>query len=103
MTSRWRRCPSRWTSVGEKLPRYDATSDSLLSGLYEDLNEGRILLSDEAMLLDRSCLVYGGALHGSIESFLSYRENCYLHSESVSYTINQPERKGAKPQNDTTQ
>ena len=57
-----------------KLPRYDATSGSLPSGLYEDLNEGRILLSDEAMLLDRSCLVYGGALHGSIESFLSYKE-----------------------------
>ena len=74
MTSRWRRCSSRRTSVGAKLPRYDAPSGSQPSGLYEDLNEGRIFLSDEAMLLDRSCLVYGGALHGSIESFLSYKE-----------------------------
>ena len=74
MTSRWRRCPSRKTSVGAKRLRYDAPSSSLPSGLYEDLNEGGILLSDEAMLLDRLCLVYGGALHGSIESFLSYKE-----------------------------
>ena len=74
MALRWRRCPSRRTSVGAKRPRYDTPSSELPSGLYEDLNEGRILLSDEATLLDQSCLVYGGALHGSIESVLSYNE-----------------------------
>ena len=42
-------------------------------GGYEELNEERSLLPDGATLLDRSRLVYGGALHSSIECFLSDR------------------------------
>lgn len=42
-------------------------------GGYEELNEEKSLLPDGAMLLDRSRLVYGGALHSSIECFLSDR------------------------------
>ena len=42
-------------------------------GGYEELNEGQRLLPDGARLLDRSRLVYGGAVHGSIEYFLSDR------------------------------
>ena len=40
-------------------------------GGYEALNEERSLLPDGATLLDRSRLVYGGAVHSSIECFLS--------------------------------
>ena len=42
-------------------------------GGYEELNEERSLLPDGATLLDRSRLVYGGAVHSSIECFLSDR------------------------------
>ncbi len=42
-------------------------------GGYEELNEDRSLLPDGATLLDRSHLVYGGAVHGSVECFLSDR------------------------------
>lgn len=42
-------------------------------GGYEELNEDRSLLPDGATLLDRSRLVYGGALHSSVECFLSDR------------------------------
>ena len=42
-------------------------------GGYEELNEERSLLPDGATLLDRSRLVYGGALHSSVECFLSDR------------------------------
>ena len=42
-------------------------------GGYEELNEERSLLPDGATLLDRSHLVYGGALHSSVECFLSDR------------------------------
>ena len=42
-------------------------------GGYEELNEEKSLLPDGATLLDRSRLVYGGALHSSIECFLSDR------------------------------
>ena len=42
-------------------------------GGYEELNEGQRLLPDGARLLDRLRLVYGGAVHGSIECFLSDR------------------------------
>ena len=42
-------------------------------GGYEELNEGQMLLPDGATLLDRSRLVYGGALHSSVEYFLSDR------------------------------
>ena len=45
---------------------------SVLGG-YEELNEEKSLLPDGAMLLDRSRLVYGGALHSSVECFLSDR------------------------------
>ena len=40
-------------------------------GGYEELNEEKSLLPDGATLLDRSRLVYGGAVHSSIECFLS--------------------------------
>ena len=42
-------------------------------GGYEELNEEKSLLPDGATLLDRSRFVYGGALHSSIECFLSDR------------------------------
>ena len=40
-------------------------------GGYEQLNEDKKLLPDGATLLDRSRFVYGGAVHLSIECFLS--------------------------------
>ena len=42
-------------------------------GGYEEVNEGQMLLPDGATLLDRSRLVYGGALHNTVECFLSDR------------------------------
>lgn len=42
-------------------------------GGYEELNEEKSLLPDGATLLDRSRFVYGGAVHSSIECFLSDR------------------------------
>ena len=45
---------------------------SALSG-YEQLNEDKKLLPDEATLLDRSRFVYGDAVHGSVEVFLTDR------------------------------
>ena len=42
-------------------------------GGYEQLNEDKKLLPDGAMLLDRSRFVYGGAVHGSAEVFLTDR------------------------------
>ena len=42
-------------------------------GGYERLNEGKKLLPDGATLLDRSRFVYGGAVHGSVEVFLTDR------------------------------
>ena len=42
-------------------------------GGYEQLNEGNKLLPDGATLLDRSRFVYGGAVHGSVEVFLTNR------------------------------
>lgn len=42
-------------------------------GGYEQLNEDNKLLPDGATLLDRSRLVYGGAVHGSVEVFLTDR------------------------------
>ena len=42
-------------------------------GGYEHLNEDKKLLPDGAMLLDRSRFVYGGAVHGSVEVFLTDR------------------------------
>ena len=42
-------------------------------GGYEELNEEQMLLPDGATLLDRSRLIYGGAVHSSIECFLSDR------------------------------
>lgn len=45
---------------------------SALSG-YEQLNEDKKLLPDGATLLDRSHFVYGGAVHGSVEVFLTDR------------------------------
>ena len=45
---------------------------SVLSG-YEQLNEDKKLLPDGATLLDRSRFVYGGAVHGSAEVFLTDR------------------------------
>lgn len=45
---------------------------SVLGG-YEELNEDKKLLPDGATLLDRSRFVYGGAVHGSVEVFLTDR------------------------------
>ena len=42
-------------------------------GGYEQLNEDNKLLPDGATLIDRSRLVYGGAVHGSVEVFLTDR------------------------------
>ena len=42
-------------------------------GGYEQLNEYKKLLPDGATLLDRSRFVYGGAVHGSVEVFLTDR------------------------------
>ena len=42
-------------------------------GGYDELNEEKSLLPDGATLLDRSRLVYGGALHNTVECFLSDR------------------------------
>lgn len=42
-------------------------------GGYEELNDEKSLLPDGASLLDRSRFVYGGAIHSSIECFLSDR------------------------------
>lgn len=42
-------------------------------GGYEQLNEEKKLLPDGATLLDRSRFVYGGAVHGSVEVFLTDR------------------------------
>ncbi|MDU2114611.1 MAG: conjugal transfer protein TraO [Prevotella bivia] len=47
-------------------------SISALGG-YEQLNEDKKLLPDGATLLDRSRFVYGGAVHGSVEVFLTNR------------------------------
>lgn len=43
---------------------------SVLCG-YEGLNEDKMLLPDGATLLDRSRFVYGGAIHTSVELFLT--------------------------------
>ena len=45
---------------------------SVLGG-YEEINEDKKLLPDGATLLDRSRFVYGGAVHGSVEVFLTNR------------------------------
>ena len=42
-------------------------------GGYEQLNEDNKLLPDGATLLDRSRFVYGGAVHSSVEVFLTDR------------------------------
>ena len=42
-------------------------------GGYEQLNEDKKQLPDGATLLDRSLFVYGGAVHGSVEVFLTDR------------------------------
>ena len=42
-------------------------------GGYEQLNDDKKLLPDGATLLDRSRFVYGGAVHGSLEVFLTDR------------------------------
>lgn len=42
-------------------------------GGYEELGEEKSLLPDGATLLDRSRFVYGGAVHSSVECFLSDR------------------------------
>ena len=42
-------------------------------GGYEQLNEDKKLLPDGATLLDRSRFVYGGAVYGSVEVFLTDR------------------------------
>ncbi len=58
--------------VGISLPRLLYGGISALGG-YEQLNEDKKLLPDGATLLDRSRFVYGGAVHGSVEVFLTNR------------------------------
>jgi len=50
-------------------------------GGYEELNEDKKLLPDGATLLDRSRFVYGGAVHGSVEVFLTDRVLFVLKAE----------------------
>lgn len=59
-------------------------------GGYEELNEDKKLLPDGATLLDRSRFVYGGAVHGSVEVFLTDRllflvkaQGCFLFDTDV--------------------
>ena len=59
-------------------------------GGYEQLNEDKKLLPDGATLLDRSRFVYGGAVHGSVEVFLTDRvlflvkaQGCFLFGTDV--------------------
>ena len=42
-------------------------------GGYEQLNKDKKLLPDGATLLDRSRFIYGGAVYGSMEVFLTDR------------------------------
>ena len=42
-------------------------------GRYEEQNEDKKLQPDGATLFDRSRFVYGGAVHGSVEVFLTDR------------------------------
>ena len=42
-------------------------------GGYEEINEDKKMLPDGATLLDRSRFVYGGAVHSSVEVFLTDR------------------------------
>ena len=49
---------------------YFYTGISVLGG-YEILNQGKSLLSDGATLRSRSHWLYGGAVHTSLEIFLS--------------------------------
>ena len=59
-------------------------------GGYEELNEDKKLLPDGATLLDRSRFVYGSAVHGSVEVFLTDRvlflvkaKGCFLFGTDV--------------------
>lgn len=59
-------------------------------GGYEELNGDKKLLPDGATLLDRSRFVYGGAVHGSVEVFLTDRllflvkaQGCFLFGTDV--------------------
>ena len=53
---------------GKNVLLYDGVS---ALGGYEELNEDKQFLPDGAKLLDRSRFVYGGALHLSVECFLT--------------------------------
>ena len=55
---------------GKNVFLYDGIS---ALGGYEQLNEDNKVLPDGATLLDRSHFVYGGAVHGSVEVFLTER------------------------------
>ena len=48
---------------------------------YDGTYEEKSLLPDGATLLDRSCLVYGGALHSTLECFLSDRPLLILKAQ----------------------
>lgn len=72
---------------GKNVFLYGGTS--ALSG-YEELNGDKKLLPDGATLLDRSRFVYGGAVHGSVEVFLTDRllflvkaQGCFLFGTDV--------------------
>ncbi len=59
-------------------------------GGYEELNGNKELLPDGATLFDRSRFVYGGAVHGSVEVFLTDRllflvkaQGCFLFGTDV--------------------
>ena len=66
-TEKMRRTDFRYTHQG-------GYSSLLYQGeAYDGTYEEKSLLPDGAMLLDRSRLVYGGAVHSSVECFLSDR------------------------------
>ena len=50
-------------------------------GGYEELNEDKKLLPDGATLLDRSRFVYGGAVHGAVEVFLTDRVSLLVRAQ----------------------
>lgn len=65
---KWAICPPLLSDRGKNVFLYGGIS---ALGGYEELNEDKKLLPDGATLLDRSRFIYGGAVHSSVEVFLS--------------------------------
>ena len=75
------------SDIGKNVLLYGGVS---ALGGYEQLNEDKKLLPDGATLLDCSRFVYGGAVHGSVEVFLTDRvlflikaQGCFLFGSDV--------------------